>query len=487
MDFNALHKKIVKYRPLFINGEWVEPVSGQKGVTINPATGEEIVEYALAGPEDVKKAYDAAQKAYDDFWYNTTPHDRAYMVAALGDMVNEHLEEFAYLESIDAGHPFELVKEFEHPTVADTFEFFSGLARTAESIAAQEFSEGMTSMFRREPLGVVAGICPWNYPLYMLGWKVAPALAAGNCSIIKASSDTPLTALYFAEMSKDILPPGLLNVLTGPGGTLGDAICKQPGIRLVSMTGSTETGKHIAEQCSSTLKRVHLELGGKAPVVVFDDADIDNFAAEMRSLGYWNNGQDCGQPTRLLVQDSVDDEVVEKVSAEVAKIKAGDPLDSESEVGCLINKKHCKEVEGFVNRAVEAGARVTVGGHMIGEDSAFFEPTVVADVEHDSEIATTEVFGPVISVERFSTEEEAVALSNNTEYGLSASVWTTDVAKSMRMTRALQYGTVWVNTHNVMPLEVPWGGYKQSGYGKDQSIYAFEDYTQIKHVGITFG
>ena len=487
MDTKALHEKLVKYRPLFIGGEWTEPVSGEKKMTVNPATGEAIVEYAVAGAADVQKAYEAAQKAFDDFWFDTVPEERAGIVYQLGEMIEAHAEEFAYLESIDAGHPMATVLNDEIPMIVDTFKFYSNLGRTAEGKAAQEFQAGMTSIFRREPLGVVAGICPWNYPLYMLGWKLGPALAAGNCSIIKASSDTPLTTLYFAELAQDILPAGVLNVLTGPGSTLGDAICRQPGIRLVSMTGSTETGKHIAAQCAATLKRVHLELGGKAPVVVFDDADVDAFAENMRWLGYFNNGQDCGQPTRLLVQEGVYDEVIEKLTAEVAKIKVGDPLDPESELGTVINKGRCREIEGFVKRAVEEGGRVTIGGHMIGEDSAFFEPTIIADVAHDSEIATTEVFGPVLSVEKFTTEEEALALSNSTEYGLSASVWTKDLGTAMRMSRGLQYGTVWVNDHNVLPREVPWGGYKQSGYGKDQSVYSFEDYTQIKHVGISFG
>lgn len=478
-------EKVLKYRPLFINGEWVEPTGGKTAEDTNPATGEVNVKYALAAKEDVDKAVEVAQKAYDDFWYDTTVAERADLLYKVADMIDAHGDEFAYLESIDAGKPISNAKD-EIPLISDTFRYFAGVARNPEGKSAQEYQAGVTSMIRREPLGVTAGICPWNYPMLMMAWKAAPALAAGNTSIIKPASETPLTTLYFAELVSEILPAGVFNVITGSGAVLGDAICEHPGIRFVSMTGSTETGRRIASTSANTLKRVHLELGGKAPVIVFADADIDAFIENLRGGAFANSGQDCGQPCRILAAKEVYDEVVERLAKAAEEVGVGDPADPETEMGPVVSAKQCEAVSGFVERAVKEGGVIRAGGKKLEGAGAFYMPTVVADVDQKSEIVQNEVFGPVITVQPFETEEQALQMANDVIYGLSASVWTEDTKRALRMSRKLEFGTVWVNIHFVQPMEMPWGGYKQSGYGKDMSGYAFEDYTQIKHVGIAF-
>ena len=478
-------KKLVDYRPLFIDGKWVEPVSGKTADDVNPATGEVIVKYALGGKEDVDRAVAAAQKAYDDFWFDTTVGERAQLLYKIADIVDEHADEFAKLESMDAGKPITRATG-EIPLISETYRYFAGIARNVEGKSAQEYEKGVTSMIRREPLGVTAGICPWNYPLLMMAWKLAPALAAGNTSIIKPASDTPLTALYFAELTSEILPAGVLNVVTGSGSEIGDAICKNPDVRLVSMTGSTETGKKIAETSSGTLKRVHLELGGKAPVIAFEGTDVDFLVEKLKRWSFSNTGQDCGQPCRVLASKSIYDELVEKLSKAAKEVIVGDTTNPETVVGPCVSARQRETVKGFVDRAVKEGGRVCAGGKEMEGPGAYYMPTVIADVDQKSEIVQNEVFGPVVTVQCFDTEEQALEMANDVVYGLSASVWTTDMNRALRMSRKLQFGTVWVNTHFVQPIEMPWGGYKQSGYGKDMSGYALEDYTQIKHVGIAF-
>jgi len=478
-------KNLVKYRPLFINGEWVEPSSGKKADDVNPASGEVITQYALGTEEDVAKAVAAAQKAYDEFWFDTTVGERAALLYKLADMVDEHAAEFAQLESMDAGKPITRATG-EIPLISEMYRYFAGIARNPEGKSAQEYDKGVTSMIRREPLGVTAGICPWNYPLLMMAWKVAPALAAGNTSVIKPASSTPLTALYFAELAADILPPGVLNVVTGSGELIGNAICKHPDVRLVSMTGSTETGKRIAEASASTVKRVHLELGGKAPIIVFADSDIDYVVTKFKRWSFSNTGQDCAQPCRFIVADEVYDEFVSKMAKAAGEVIVGPTTDPETAMGPCVSERQRETVRGFVERAVAEGGIVRAGGKQMEGPGAYYMPTVISDLDQNAEIVQNEVFGPVVTIQRFDTEERALEMANGTIYGLCASVWTNDIKRGVRMSRKLQFGSVWVNAHFVQPIEMPWGGYKQSGYGKDMSGYALEDYTQIKHVGLAF-
>ena len=473
-----------KYRALWIGGEWVEPTGGKKGQVINPATEEVIAEYAVGTAEDVAKASAAAQKAYDEVWGEKTAGERAEYLNALANVVMENIDELCRLESICTGKPIAAVPG-EIEWVAETFKYFAAVARNPEGKSSQEYIPGITSIIRREPLGVTAGICPWNFPLLMLAWKVGPALAAGNTSIIKPATLTPLSALYLAEISKDVLPDGVLNVITGGGGEIGEAICKDPNVKLVSMTGSTETGRKIAELCSGTLKRTHLELGGKAPVVIFDDADIDAVVADIAANSFANSGQDCGQPCRLLVQAGKYDEVVKRVVEAAEAIKVGDPT-TDVDMGTVISQARCDEIQGIVDRAVEAGGVIRTGGKQLDCKGAFFPPTVITDVDQKSEIVQNEVFGPVITIQKFETEEEALTMANDVIYGLAGSIWSSDAKRCLRMSRKMQFGSIGVNVHFAQTLEMPWGGYKQSGYGKDMSGYAYDDYTQIKHVGMAF-
>lgn len=485
MEKSVNIKEVVKYRPLFIGGQWVEASSSETADDINPATGEVNVTYSLGNKKDVEKAVAAAEKAYCDYWYDTTVGERAKFLFQLADMVEQHAEEFAYLGAIEAGKPITVAKN-EIPFISDTFRYFAGVARNPEGKATQEYENGVTSMIRREPLGVTAGICPWNYPLLMMAWKLAPALAAGNTSIIKPASDSSLTALYFAELAADILPAGVLNVITGSGAEIGNAICMHPDIRLVSMTGSTETGKHIASASSGTLKRVHLELGGKAPVIVFADADVDTLATGLKEWSFVNSGQDCGQPCRILVATEIYDEVVEKLTNVAEKVIVGDIFDPKTEMGPVISARQCKIIHEIVERAETEGAIIHTGGKKKEGPGAYYLPTVISNVSQKSEIIQREIFGPVITIQEFCDEQQALDMANDVIYGLSASIWTSDLQRALRMIRKLQFGTVWINTHLVQPMEMPWGGYKQSGYGKDMSGYAFEEYTQIKHVGMAF-
>src|SRR5919106_4491586 len=467
----------------FIAGEWVESDGGTMEV-FNPATGEVIAEVQRSTEADVDRAVEAASKALPE-WLEKTPKDRMELLRKLADVIDDNAEELAKLESQNVGKPMSIVGD-EMPFSADNLRFFAGAARTLEGKAAAEYVEGYTSLTRREPLGIVAGITPWNYPLMMVVWKLGPALAAGNAQILKPAEQTPLTTLRFVELAQEFLPPGVLQVVTGDGVPVGDRLVRHPDVRLVSLTGDVETGKLIAKNASATLKRVHLELGGKAPMLVLDDADPAQVAAAIKIGGYWNSGQDCTASSRVLVSERIYDDVMGATVKAVEGLKVGDPSDDdEVEMGPVISQEQQARAPGFLERATAAKATIVTGGAAVGDRGFFVKPTIVADVTQDSEIVQDEVFGPVVSVQRFASDDEAIAMANGVRYGLAASVFSRDVGRALSAARKLDFGTVWVNEH-LFPLasEMPHGGFKESGYGKDMSLYSMEEYTRVKHVAL---
>ena len=466
----------------FIGGEWVESSSGETMEVLNPATGEAIAEVPRGSAEDVERAVDAAKRAWGE-WQSKTPKDRMELLLGLADVIDENAEELARLESQNVGKPWWVAKD-EPPAMSDCLRFFAGAARNLEGKSAGEYVEGYTSMIRREPLGIVAGICPWNYPLYMAIWKICPALAAGNVQIIKPAEQTPLTLLRFCELAQEVIPAGVLQVVTGDGIPAGDALVRHPDIRLVSLTGDTATGKIIAKNAADTVKRLHLELGGKAPMVVLDDADPATVAEAIKIGGYFNSGQDCTASSRILVSKRIYDDVLSQAATAVDAMTVGDPgSDDEIEMGPVISAEQQERVLGFLERATDAKATIVTGGGAVGDRGFFVKPTIVTDVEQDAEIVQNEVFGPVVTVQPFASDDEAIAMANGVRYGLAASVFSENLGRAMKVAARLDFGTVWINEH-LFPLtpEMPHGGFKESGYGKDMSIYSMEEYTRIKHV-----
>ena len=447
---------------------------------INPATAETIDSVPNMSAAEVDEVVERAKQALPE-WLDATPKERSELLYRLAQILEDNAEELAQIESRNVGKPL-MVSRDEMPFSADNLRFFAGAARNLEGKSAGEYIKGYTSMIRREPLGIVAGICPWNYPLMMAVWKLGPGLAAGNVQILKPAEQTPLSLLRFIELAKDVIPVGVLQVVTGDGVPTGQRLVEHPDISLVSLTGDVETGKLIARNAADTLKRVHLELGGKAPMVVFDDADPEAVAEGIKIAGFWNSGQDCTAGSRVIAGPKIYDALLEKLVPAIESLKVGDPADGDDvEMGPVISRDQQERILGFLERA--KGATVLTGGAANGSRGYFVEPTIVTDVQQDDEIVQREVFGPVITVQKFADDAQAIEWANGVSYGLAASVWTRDVGRALNAARKLQFGTVWVNDHLVpITSEMPHGGYKQSGYGKDMSIYSMEEYTQLKHV-----